>query len=151
VAAHESIEKRPTFALFYDNFFSILQFHFKPTVWPSGCGGLFVQFVPETSAITLMLPEPERDLLSEPTRYSDHPYVLPARRLNSTWADGVVDASGRALFPSHIAQLMEKRRERDAAFDHFLARLQDIGLGSVKIDASNQSGYAMKAISDDLY
>jgi hypothetical protein len=32
-----------------------------------------------------------------------------------------------------------------------MGRLQEIGLGSLKMYASEQTGYAMEAITDDLY
>lgn len=145
------IDKQPPFALYYDKAFTTLQIYFKRSSWDPGLGGVLVQPIPEIQAINLYLPEPEHDLFSGSHAYSNHPYIVLGRRLESKWSDGVVDVSGRAVFSSSIPQSMQKRRERDTALHDFYGGLQNIGLGSVKIYASNHSGYAMKAITDDLY
>jgi hypothetical protein len=109
------------------------------------------QFIRDGQAIMFGLPPPQPEILSGSMEHAHHPYILLGRRVNSRWFKGVADLSGRGIFSWNVTETLEKRRQRDAALSHFLGRLQDIGLGTMKIYASETSGYVMKAITDDLY
>jgi hypothetical protein len=145
------IKKPPIFMVYFDNFFTILQIFFKPRTWESGCGQRLFQFIPDARAIMLGLPPPQPEIISGSMEHAHHPYVLLGRRVNSRWFEGVADLSGRRIFSWNVTETLEKRRQRDAALSDFLGRLQDIGLGTMKIYVSETSGYVMKAITDSLY
>jgi hypothetical protein len=147
--SHQSTTS-PVFAVYFNKDFTCVQIYFKARSWTSGDGGLFIAVIPDMDATMLCLPEPVADVLAGSRAYSSHPYILLGRRLASRWLKGVVDVSGRDIFSWNVTQSVEKRRQRDTALRDFFGRLNEIGLGSVQVYASEHSGYAMPPITDDL-
>jgi hypothetical protein len=136
------------FRLYLDASGMHMLLYFKPPQWASTRGGLEVYDSGQN--LILGLPEPFADILSGSALYPHHPFIVLGKRLNSIWSRGIADPSARALFPNDVAQSMEARRRREAAIHGFLAALQNIGLGSVKVYASSASGYALKTITEDI-
>jgi hypothetical protein len=136
------------FRLYLDASGMHMLLYFTLLQWSSPRGGLDVRY--SGRALALGLPEPFPDILSGSALYSNHPFIVLGRRLNSIWSQGIVDPSALALFPSDIAQSMEARRRRDTAIQSFWAALQHIRLGSVKVYASPASGYALKKITEEV-
>jgi hypothetical protein len=95
----------------------------------------------------LELPPPLDGVFNDEKPFHGHPYVVLGRRINSRWAQGVVDQSSLIYFPFILRKLSKKRQKRDRQRkDPILAALQNFGPGSMKVYTSPNTKFHMEVL-----
>jgi hypothetical protein len=95
----------------------------------------------------LALPPPLDGVFADEKAYRQHPYVVLGKRLNSRWAERVVDTSSLIYFPFIRRKLSKKRQKRDRQrSDPILAQLQNFEPRSMKVYTSPNAEFHLEVL-----